>query len=60
MVENEKTSIAVSKNTKSRLEQYKILKEEPYNSVINRVLDELEKIRKEIGTARGSNQKLTI
>ena len=40
------SSIAVSRQTKERLDKMKLINDETYNSLINRLADELIKLRK--------------
>ena len=45
-MENEDTTIKVSKETRDRLNGYKIIPEEPLDKVINRIADVFDKAKK--------------
>jgi len=51
-------TIAVTQQTKDRLINYKIIDQETFDNIINRMLDENKQLKSKLKGLRGPNQSL--
>ena len=54
------STIAVTKETKERLHQFKLIEEETYDNMINRLIDEITKLKKQFKKKLSNNKKLSV
>ena len=54
------STIAVTKATKEKLHQFKLIEDETYDNMINRLINEINNIKKQITKKRGKNKKLEL
>ena len=55
------STIAVTKATKEKLHQFKLIEDETYDNMINRLIDEIDNLKKQITKKyRSKNKKLEI
>jgi len=53
------STIAVTKATKEKLHQFKMIEDETYDNMINRLIEEINHLRKQITKKHEKNRKLT-
>ena len=54
------TTIAVMKTTRQTLEDLKVHKKESFDDLINRIIDKINRLEKQMDKKRGSNKKLSV